>query len=208
MYIPGHFQEKDINETIGLMREFGFATLVSSVNGLPWATHIPLELEIGEDGKWLLFGHMSKANPQWKALQNKADVLAIFMGPHSYISPSWYDHKNVPTWNYRAVHAYGNATLIEGKPLVDRLKQLMHRYESTHAKNPTSYDEVPDEILDGDLRGLVGFEMIISKIESVSKLSQNRNEASYDSIIENLKEMNVYDSMRIAEEMKKRKTRS
>ena len=205
MYIPKYYEETDIHETIKLIKEFGFATLVSTVDGRPWATHIPLELVIDTEGLWKLRGHMARANPQWKSFKDQQDVMAIFMGPHSYISPSWYDHKNVPTWNYRAVHLSGKASLIEGEALVSMLRGLMHRYESTHAEKPTSYDEVPKEIIDMDLRGLMGIEILVDKIESASKLSQNRNEASYDSIIENLKKLDVYDAKRIAEEMEKKR---
>ena len=205
MYIPKHFAEKDLHEAAVLVREFGFATLVSIVDGLPWATHIPLELVIDGEGEWKLYGHMAKANPQWRNFEGQQDVMAIFMGPHSYVSPSWYDHKNVPTWNYKAVHIYGKASILEGKALTDMLRSLMHRYESAHAEKPLTYDEVPKDILDADLRALVGLEIKIEKIEAASKLSQNRNEDSYNNIIGELKKMDVYDSKRIAEEMERKR---
>lgn len=206
MYIPKHFEEKDLFEIAALVKEFGFATLVSVKEALPSATHIPLELVIHEDGAWKLHGHIARANPQWKNFENHPNVLAIFMGPHSYISPSWYDHKNVPTWNYKAVHLSGKVNLIEGKALEAMLRQLMHRYETTHAANPLSYEELPKELLEKDLRGLVGLEIIIEKIEAASKLSQNRNYTSYNGVIENLKKLDAYDAKRIAEEMEKKKS--
>ena len=206
MYIPKHFEEKDLHEIASLIKEFGFATLVSIVDDKPWATHIPLELVIDQEGIWRLQGHIARANPQWRNFEKQPDVLAIFMGPHSYVSPSWYDHRNVPTWNYKAVHLSGRALLLEGDALQAMLRGLMHRYESAHAEKPQSYDETPKDILDMDLRGLVGLEIVIDKIEAVSKLSQNRNEASYDSIVENLKKMDAYDAKRIAQEMEKRKS--
>jgi transcriptional regulator len=205
MYIPKHFEEKDLHEVAALVREFGFATLVSIVDGLPTATHIPLELVIDKEGNWKLHGHIARANPQWRNFADQPDVMAIFMGPHSYVSPSWYDHKNVPTWNYKAVHLYGKASLIEGEALTDMLRKLMQRYESAHAEKPLIYDEVPKDILNADLRALVGLEIKIEKIESASKLSQNRNESSYDNIIGELKKMDAYDSKRIAEEMEKKR---
>jgi transcriptional regulator len=205
MYIPKHYEEKDIQEVAALIREFGFATLVSTIDGFPWATHIPLELVIDTSGKWQLYGHIARANPQWRNFEGQPDVLAIFMGPHSYISPSWYDHRNVPTWNYKAVHVYGKAKILEGEALTDMLRALMARYESAHAQNPHSFDELPQDILDKDLRGLVGLEITVDKIEATSKLSQNRNEASYTGIMDHLKKMDAYDSKRIAEEMEKEK---
>lgn len=204
MYIPGHFEEKDMGVVEALVREFGFATLVSVINGRPWATHIPLELVV--DGHtWRLFGHIARANQQWKQLAAHPEVLAIFTGPHSYVSPSWYDQRNVPTWNYQAVHLSGRATIIEGEALEEMLRQLMYRYEAAHAVKPHSYDDLPAEMREKDLRGLVGLEIRVDNIEAVSKLSQNRNEASYDSVIDHLKEMKAYDAVRIAEEMENRK---
>jgi transcriptional regulator len=203
MYIPKHFEENDLYEIASLIKEFGFATLVSTADGLPRATHIPLELVIDKDGAWKLYGHIARANPQWRDFTDHPDVLAIFMGPHSYISPSWYDHQNVPTWNYKAVHLSGKASIIEGEALESMLRAMMHQYESAHAERPLSYDEVPGDLLNMDLRALVGIEIAVDKIEAASKLSQNRNEASYESVIENLKKLDEYDSKRIAEEMEK-----
>jgi transcriptional regulator len=205
MYVPKHFEEKDLTDIAELIREFGFATLVSTVDGLPWATHIPLGLHIDEDGDWKLHGHIARANPQWRSFADQADVLAIFMGPHSYVSPSWYDQKNVPTWNYKAVHIYGKVSIIEGEALVQMLRGLMKRYESAHAETPLAYDDLPKELLEKDLRGLVGLEISIETIQASSKLSQNRNDASYASVIDNLKKINAYDSKRVAEEMERRR---
>ena len=205
MYIPKHFKEEDKTEIEKLIREFGFATLVSIKENLPWATHIPLELVTHENGDWFLHGHVSRANPQWKNFEIMNDVLAIFMGPHSYVSPSWYNHRNVPTWNYKAVHVYGKARLVEGKELEEMLRKLMKRYETAHAEKPQGYDEIPQNILEKDLRGLVGFEIKIERIEAASKLSQNRDAESKQSVIVHLKEMNAYDAKRIAEEMEKKR---
>jgi transcriptional regulator len=203
MYIPNHFKEEDKKEIEALIREFGFATLVSVKDNLPWATHIPLELVTDEADKWILRGHMAKANPHWKNFEPIRDVLAIFMGPHSYVSPSWYNHRNVPTWNYKAVHLYGKATLLQGEKLEAMLRKLMSRYETMHAVKPQAYDETPANILETDFKGLVGFEIKVERIEAASKLSQNRDPESHQSIIEHLKKMEAYDAKRIAEEMEK-----
>src|SRR5579863_135578 len=125
MYIPKHFEEKDLREAEQLVSEFGFATLVSLQQGWPLATHLPLQLEKNENGDWLLHGHIAKANQQWKEFESHPKVLAIFMGPHTYISPSWYNHKNVPTWNYKALHAYGTVRIVEGEELKNNLRRLM-----------------------------------------------------------------------------------
>jgi transcriptional regulator len=201
MYIPKQFEEKDLIKVAELVREFGFATLISVVDGAPWATHIPLELVINAEGEWLLHGHIARANPQWRQIEQATSVLAVFMGPHSYISPSWYDHRNVPTWNYRAVHLSGRVRIVEGEELEAMLRALMLRYESAHAEKPQGYDEIPKETLSKDLRGLVGLEIHVEKIEAVRKLSQNRTEPSHSSIIDHLRKLDAYDAKRIAEEM-------
>lgn len=203
MYIPAHFKEEDKGEIEKLIREFGFATLVSIKDELPWATHIPLELVTDESKQWILRGHIARANPQWKSFESNGDVLAIFMGPHSYVSPSWYNHSNVPTWNYRAVHCYGKASLVEGEKLEAMLRQIMTRYETAHAEKPLRYDKIDSEILEKDLRALIGLEIKVERIEAASKLSQNRDPESYRSVIDNLKKMDAYDAKRIAKEMEK-----
>lgn len=205
MYIPNHFKEEDKTEIEKFVREFGFATLVSVKDNLPWATHIPLELVTDENDNWFLQGHVSKANPQWKAFETPNDVLAIFMGPHTYVSPSWYNHRNVPTWNYKAVLVYGKATLVEGEALEAMLQKLMKRYEDAHAEKPLGYNEIPAHTLEKDLRGVVGFEIKVERIEAISKLSQNRDAESHQNVIDNLKKMDAYDAKRIAEEMEKTK---
>lgn len=205
MYIPKPYEEKDQAEIEALVREFGFATIVSNKDGLPVATHIPFELEVQADGSWLLNAHLSKANPQWKTFETAGEVLVIFMGPHTYVSPSWYNHKNVPTWNYRAVHIYGTISLVEGEQVEKSLRTLMARYENAHASKPLSYEEIPAKMLETDLRGLVGIQVKVNRIEAVAKLSQNRDKESYQSVIDHLKQVNAYDAARIAEEMEKRK---
>ncbi|MFN8321428.1 MAG: FMN-binding negative transcriptional regulator [Chitinophagales bacterium] len=205
MYIPKKFREENLAEIEKLVREFGFATLVSVLDNLPWATHIPLELELDENKNWLLYGHISKANPQWKNFESNPEMLAIFTGPHTYVSPSWYNHKNVPTWNYQAVHVYGKVRIMPLAEVELMLKKLMARYEQTHSKSPHRYEEIPSKILEADLQGLVGFEIIAGRIEAISKLSQGRDNESYHGVMHNLKDTDSYYAKRIAEEMEKRK---
>ena len=205
MYIPKHYEEKDWLEIEQLIREFGFAVVVNVQNQLPVATHIPLELSKNETEDWVLTGHVSKANPQWKSFEANPHVLAIFMGPHAYVSPTWYSHKNVPTWNYRAVHVYGVVRILEGEELRIALSRLMDRYEKLHAEQPMKMEEIPANILEKDLSGLVAFEIKIERVEAASKLSQNRDAESYQGVIDHLKISEAYDSKQIAEEMEKRK---
>ena len=205
MYIPKYYEEKDWAEIEQLIREFGFALLVSSNNDLPLATHLPLELAKNEAGEWILNGHMARANQQWKSFSAAKSVLAVFTGPHAYISPTWYNHKNVPTWNYKAVHVYGTVRILEGEELKTALRNMMARYENLHAEHPLQMDEVPEKLLQQDFNGLVAFQIKIERFEAASKLSQNRDAESYGSVIDHLKASDSYDSKRIAEEMEKRK---
>ena len=205
MYIPKYYEEKDWTEIENLISEFGFATLVSINNGEPTATHLPLELGKNADGDWVLTGHVSKANQQWKSFEPGKDVLAIFMGPHTYVSPTWYTHKNVPTWNYKAVHVYGKIRVLEGEELKNGLRNMMARYENLHAEHPLKMEDIPHQLLEKDFNGLVAFQIKIERIEASSKLSQNRDAESYQGVIDHLKKSEAYDSKRIAEEMEKRK---
>jgi len=205
MYIPKYYEERNWNEIEQLIREFGFATLVGVKEGVPVASHIPLELLQDETGDWLLTGHVSRANPLAKEFANNGDMLAIFMGPHAYVSPSWYNHKNVPTWNYKAVHVYGKPSILDGEKRNAALSKMMDRYEQLHAEHPAKMSEFDAHDLQKDLNGLVAFEIKIERIEAASKLSQNRDAESYQSVINHLKVSDAYDSKQIADEMEKRK---
>ena len=205
MYIPKYYEEKDWNDIEQLIREHGFATLISVKDQEPVAAHIPLELSKNETGDWILSGHVSKANEIWRSLEADRNVLAIFMGPHAYVSPSWYNHSNVPTWNYKAVHVYGKARILKDEELRTALSKMMDRYEHLHAEHPMKMDDAPADMLQKDINGLVAFEIKIERIEAASKLSQNRDAESYQSVIDHLKTSDAYDSKRIAEEMEKRK---
>jgi transcriptional regulator len=205
MYIPKYYEEKDWNEIEQLIKEHGFAILVGIKDGLPIASHIPLGLSQSQTGNWLLVGHVSKANALWKTFANDKEVLAIFMGPHAYVSPSWYNHKNVPTWNYKAVHVYGKASILDGEKRNAALSKMMDRYEQLHAEHPAKMSGFAEDELQKDLNGLVAFEIKIERIEAASKLSQNRDAESYQSVIDHLKKSDAYDSKQIAEEMEKRK---
>src|ERR1700712_1365723 len=118
MYIPPLYKNNDEAAVRDFIDKNSFGILISQVNAKLWGTHIPLGLDKNDSGQDILTGHISKGNPQWKNFRDDSEVLAIFPGPHSYISSSWYDHENVPTWNYIAVHVYGKIKIIEGEKLV------------------------------------------------------------------------------------------
>jgi transcriptional regulator len=203
MYIPRRYEEKDKETVYSFIRENSFAILISVLEGRPVGTHIPLQLETGEDGKDALVGHISLGNEQKHTLTDGASVLAIFPGPHAYISPRWYTQMNVPTWNYLSVHVYGRVRLVQGQALREALSRLVDTYER-YLPHPVHMEEIPEKMLEGDLRGIVGFRILIDEIQAASKLSQNRDEQSYRQVIDRLEEGNE-SARAVAAEMKKRK---
>ena len=202
MYIPRIYKNENDEEVKQFLVENSFGILVSSKQGEILATHIPLELEPNQKEEWVLQGHIALGNPQKKHFEEGTEILAIFNGPHSYISSSWYDHVNVPTWNYVAVHVYGSIHYLEGKELLIHLKKLVDKYESA-SENPVSVETMPDEFLQKEIRGIVGFEIKIERIEAVKKMSQNRNEKDYTNIISKLDKRSDAQSKAVSEEMKK-----
>ncbi len=202
MYIPKNFENKDTKAISEFIRKNSFAILTSIVDEKPFATHLPLELEINEAGKWCLLGHFSRANQQAKSLKDGVEVLAIFNGPHAYVSSGWYNHANVPTWNYIAVHLYGKIRIFNDEELHAHLTSLTAHYERNMEK-PQDVGSMPAEMVKTQMKGIIGFQIEVTKIEGKWKLSQNRNEEDYKNVITELEKLNEYDSKVIAEEMKK-----
>lgn len=204
MYIPPIFKNDNVAEVHDFIDKNSFGILVSQTSSKLWATHIPLELDKNEQGKDILVGHISKGNPQWKNFADQTQVLAIFSGSHSYISSSWYDHENVPTWNYIAVHVYGTIKIIEGEKLLHALKKLVNKYES-NSDHPVSVEHMSEKFLSKEMKGVVGFEIEIDEIQSAYKLSQNRDSKNHANIITELEKKGDANSLAIAAEMKTHK---
>jgi len=202
MYIPHYFRNHRLPELEEFIRKNPFAILINQHEGRSWATHIPVELEENERGEKVLWCHVAKSNQQWKIFESNPEALVIFSGPHHYISSSWYNHINVPTWNFIAVHVYGKVQVMSEEKFYEALRRLVNRYEAT-SKNPVSVDTMPQEFVQKLIKGAVGFEISIDKIEGKWKLSQNRDDESARSVIHELEELNDYNAKMIAEEMKK-----
>jgi transcriptional regulator len=186
MYVPHHFQVSDLEELHAFIVAHGFATLVSSSEAGPFATHLPLMLDTGSGDHGKLIGHMARANPHWRQFASGQSTLAIFHGPHAYISPAWYvSRPTLPTWNYAAVHAYGHPVLIEEPPRVRRLlDELVAASESRRAA-PWAND-LPEDFRSKMERAIVAFEIPINRIEGKFKLSQNRTADDQWSALESL----------------------
>lgn len=206
MYVPKLYSETDDAVIDAHIRANGFATLVTAAQGEPFATHLPLELVRGASGERIIEGHVSRANPHWKQLESGASVLAIFAGPHTYVSPTWYGHENVPTWNYLVVHAYGTAR-IETDParLRDLLVRLSRHYEPPGSPEPRfDVDRLSPAFYDKEVRGIVGFTIPVTRIEVAYKLSQNRNASDHANVIHKLKERGDEQSAAVARAMERR----
>jgi predicted FMN-binding regulatory protein PaiB/ribosomal protein S18 acetylase RimI-like enzyme len=202
MYIPGLFKVTDSKAISEFIDKNGFGILISTVNGRLWATHVPMLLSKDKDDNDILTGHLSKANVQWKEFENTGEVLVVFHGSHSYISSSWYDHENVPTWNYLAVHIYGRIKIIEGEELKEDLSKIVNKYESS-MPHPVSVEKMTESFVQSEMRGITGFRIIITEIQAANKLSQNRDEKNYHRIIEGLEKTGEPDSVEMAAIMKK-----
>ena len=176
MYIPAHFREARIEVLHKLVREHSFGTLVSRLEGDLVATHLPFLLDDQRGPQGTLLAHMARANPHWRAFEAEADSMAIFQGPHAYISPSWYvSELNVPTWNYTAVHAYGRPTIVADPARVRQLLEAtIATFEAPFARQ-WSMAGLPEEYISNLARGIVVFEMPITRLEGKRKLGQNRS---------------------------------
>ncbi|QIH39614.1 FMN-binding negative transcriptional regulator [Flavobacterium sp. Sr18] len=200
MYTPEIYKNENQEEIKKFLQENSFGILINQTNGKLCATHIPLELETNEEGNEILYGHISKENPQWNGFIDNDQVLAVFTGPHSYISSSWYDHENVPTWNYIAVHVYGKIKIIEGEAVIESLKKLVDKYEQ-NSKNPVRIADLSKKTM-MQTRGIVAFEIEITEIQATRKLSQNRDEKNHQNIISELEKTEDFQAIAVANEMK------
>ncbi|MGZ4055892.1 MAG: FMN-binding negative transcriptional regulator [Bacteroidia bacterium] len=200
MYIPLYYKESDEHKLIGFMQAHSFATLVSAKNSNIRATHLPFIIEKRED-KIYLITHMAKANPQWEELVQH-ETLVIFQGPHAYISPTHYEKKqNVPTWNYIAVHAHGKAKLLED-PLqaTEVLEKMIRTYEISYFEQ---WKELPENYKSGMIKGIVAFEIEITKLEGKFKLSQNKTKNEQSAIADSFEKSNDTLEKDLSKEMKK-----
>ena len=187
MYTPRAFALDDLPEIQQLIQHTRLAQLVSvGEHGLQ-ASHLPLLLNPDEGANGTLYGHMAKANPQWRDLQNGAEALVIFAGADAYVSPAFYpakaEHgKVVPTWNYLAVHAYGKAEVFtDAERLLAVVSALTDRHEGGR-QQPWAVSDAPADYIDGMLKAIVGFALPIERVIGKRKLSQNRSQADINGV--------------------------
>jgi transcriptional regulator len=172
MYLPPQFRQTDSERIAGLIDEHGFGELVSVHEGRPCVNHLPFVLQSTADGGTRLLAHMARANPQWTSFDRNEEVLAVFRGPHGYVSPRWYSSPGVPTWNYAVVHVYGAVRLItDPDAALAALELLTARFEPVDGWSAAALDESRRASV---LARIVAFEIPVARIEAKFKLSQNR----------------------------------
>jgi transcriptional regulator len=201
MYIPKTFRKDNSEQIFEFIKENSFATLVSCVDNQPFASHIPIDL-MTINGNTLLTGHLSRANTQLDSLNKNKNVMIIFLGNNHYISSKWYNHENVPTWNYIAVQIKGTLELVtEQEKLIEFLTLQIDKYENKVNSN-LKLNHLSENFLNKEIKGIVGFKISIDKIDVAYKLSQNRNQTDYFNIVTELQKLNTTSSNLLASEMK------
>jgi transcriptional regulator len=199
MHIPKLYREEDRKIILEFLKKNNFPALVTHDGEKLMATHLPVEIvEMGED-KLVIYSHMSRVNPQWKSFGDQ-EAMLIFQGPHTYISPTWYDHVNVPTWNYMMVHVYGKARVVDGEELKSTLGRLIERHE---AHSDYRLESLPDDFVNKEMKGAIGFVVDVTRIDAGYKLSQNRNDKDHENIIKELELRGDAESAGVAEGMRR-----
>ncbi len=194
MFIPDCFNVDDEETIYEYIEKYSFATLISQDNGEPYATHLPLLLNKDER---VLYGHMAHANKQWVE-GGKQQILAIFHGPHCYISPTYYETtKAVPTWDYVSVHVYGKMEIMsERDKILNSLTDLVDKYEE--ADSQYNFQDLDSRMIDSMTRELVAFKIRITKIEAQAKLSQNHPVERQKLIIKHLESQSDQNNKQVA----------
>lgn len=182
MYVPDHFAEHERAVLHGWLRRYPFALLVTAAGGELEATHLPLWLDAGRGPEGTLYGHVARANPHWRCLDGGTRALAVFSGPHAYVSPRWYQREGVPTWNYVAVHAEGSPRILEDPAAA---RELLGRLTETH-DGPGGFGALSQELVERASRGIVAFELPIGRLTGKAKLSQNKTRADRAGVIAGL----------------------
>ncbi|MDQ0159554.1 FMN-binding negative transcriptional regulator [Alkalibacillus salilacus] len=202
MFIPKHFKVTDFEDIREFIQRNSFGTIITTEEGKPIATHVPLELyKQGDD--YFITGHMAYANPQWRTLEDENEnVLIMYQGSHAYISSSWYESEDVPTWNYQSVHIYGTASIMNEHELQEDLKLLLQKYEQ-QCEDPVLWENLSSQTKK-QIKGIVGFKIKVQEVQAAYKLSQNRNRKDYQNIIDHLSEEKDLQAKNLAEVMKNR----
>ena len=203
MYMPAHFQEDRVDVLHALIREHPLAALVTlGADGL-FASHIPLEIDPEPTPFGTLRGHVARGNPQWRDFRPETEALAIFQGPTSYVSPSWYATKRetgkvVPTWNYAVVHARGPLIIHDDPAWLSALVRRLTAGQERRFAQPWAVEDAPAEFIERQLKAIVGIEMPLARLDGKWKMSQNRTLADREGVVRNLDQLGDDESRTVA----------
>jgi transcriptional regulator len=200
MYIPHYYRIDDRDQISEYLTRYPFGILVAFDGNKPIAVHIPWEWR-EHDGHLMLEGHVARNNPLWQAAPNNSEVLVIFQGPHTYISPSWYQEQNVPTWNYIAIHVYGACRIMDETQLEVFLERLVAHYEDGRP-NARLWQTLTEDFRRQQIRGIVGLVVDVARIEAAAKMSQNRKDADFRNIADVLGSSEVPQDVEVSKVMK------
>lgn len=202
MYLPEHFRQTDRNTIFDFIEAHGFATVVSRHGDEPFASHLPLLVDRAAGPNGTITGHLARANPQWVDAAGQT-VLVIFNGPHAYISPRWYAEPNVvPTWNYATVHAYGRWETLDDAATVKQIVADTTKFYESALPQPWPL-EVDTPLVDGLAKMIVGFRIVIDRLEAKFKLNQNHSPARRERVIAELSKSDADDARAIASMMRR-----
>ena len=200
MYIPAAFEQSDRDKLFAFIQRHSFGLLVSQVDGEPFASHLPFLLDRSSGPHGTLVGHLALANPQWRQADGQ-NVLAVFSGPHAYISPTWYEAANtVPTWNYVAVRVYGKLQVVHDEAALKRILQDFVAFYEASLPRPWEFDPA-SEFSSKLVKAVAGFRVEIDRIEGSWKLNQNRPQDQRERVISQLRNFTDENSRAIADLM-------
>jgi transcriptional regulator len=202
MHGNSHYKEKDRATIVAFIKQNLFATIVGNVNGVAFSSQIPLLLEEVND-KIILHGHIMRKTNHCEALMQNENALVIFNGAHCYVSANWYvNPAGASTWNYQTVHARGKVKFTDDKGTIEAIRKLTEVYES--ADSLAAFDKMSEEYILANVKAIVGFTIEVDEFDAVFKLSQNKDEQTKKSIVENLRKRTDEDSLKIAKEIENR----
>lgn len=201
MYTPSSFKEENPDILFDLIEEHNFGIIFSQHEDHPEATHLPFLVHREKGKHGTLIAHFAKANKHWKKIDESKDVLVVFQGPHSYISPAWYVNRaEVPTWNYATVHVFGKPKIIEDVAELNKMVKELTYFHENQENTGWKLNEVPEKDYNTDLKAIVGLEIVISKIEGKFKFNQNKSDKDQESVIAKMEDSGRKD---ISEIMKR-----
>lgn len=203
MYKLSYFTENNTETVIAFMKQHPFAVITAIGEQYPVATQVPLFIDVNEEGKIILSGHIMRKTDHHKAFEKNENVLVLFTGPHTYISASWYSNpQSASTWNYMTVQAKGKITLLDEAATYQAIKDITDHYEGT--ETAAAFHKMDDAYIAAMLKAIVAFSIEVETLENVFKLSQNKDEQNKKQIIAALQQRQDENSKMIAEEMMKR----